>query len=52
MVGRNPLWVAKEHGHRITTMLSVYAAWIEGAVETNVAVITHLGPIHNGILND
>jgi hypothetical protein len=39
MVGRNPLLVAKEHGHRITTMLSVYAAWIEGAVETDVAAI-------------
>jgi hypothetical protein len=26
MVGRNPLLVAKEHGHRISTMLSVYAA--------------------------
>ena len=26
MIGRNPLLVAKEHGHRLTTMLSVYAA--------------------------
>ena len=31
MVGRNPLLVAKEHGHRPTTMLSVYAAWTEGS---------------------
>jgi hypothetical protein len=29
MIGRNPLLVAKEHGHRLTTMLSVYAAWTE-----------------------
>jgi integrase len=33
MVGRNPLWVAKQHGHSITTMLRAYAAWAEGAVE-------------------
>jgi hypothetical protein len=39
MVGRNPLLVAKEHGHRPTTMLSVYAAWIEGAVEADIAAI-------------
>ena len=39
MIGRNPLLVAKEHGHRLTTMLSVYAAWAEGAVETDTAVI-------------
>lgn len=39
MIGRNPLWVAKEHGHRPTTMFSVYAAWTEGAVESDVAAI-------------
>jgi hypothetical protein len=39
MVGRNPLLVAKEHGHRLTTMLSVYAAWAEGAVESDLAAI-------------
>ena len=39
MVGRNPLLVAKEHGHRPTTMLSVYAAWTEGAVEADIAAI-------------
>jgi integrase len=36
MVGRNPLWVAKQHGHSITTMLRAYAAWAEGAVETDI----------------
>jgi integrase len=30
MVGRNVLWVAKQHGHSIHTMLRVYAAWTEG----------------------
>ena len=39
MIGRNPLLVAKDHGHRLTTMLSVYAAWAEGAVEADIAAI-------------
>ena len=39
MLGRNPLRVAKEHGHRISTMFSVYAAWIEGAVEADIGAI-------------
>jgi hypothetical protein len=39
MLGRNPLWVALQHGHRIATMLSVYAAWVEGARECDIAVI-------------
>ena len=33
MVGKNPLWVAKQHGHSVQTMLEVYAAWTEGAKE-------------------
>lgn len=39
MIGKNPLWVAKQHGHSIETMLRVYAAWAEGAVEADVAAI-------------
>src|ERR1700693_5848705 len=39
MVGKNPLWVAKQHGHSIFTMLRVYAAWAEGAVETDIETI-------------
>lgn len=39
MVGKNPLWVAKQHGHSISTMLRVYAAWAEGAVESDVEAI-------------
>jgi len=39
MVGRNPLLVAKEHGHRLTTMFSVYAAWTEGALEADIVAI-------------
>jgi len=30
MIGRNLLSVARQHGHSAATMLSVYAAWIEG----------------------
>ena len=39
MIGRNPLLVSKEHGHRILTMLTVYAAWTEGAVEADIVRI-------------
>jgi integrase len=39
MVGKNPLWVAKQHGHSISTMLRVYAAWAEGAVESDIDAI-------------
>ena len=39
MIGRSPLLVAKEHGHRVTTMLSVYAAWTEGAPESDIIAI-------------
>jgi hypothetical protein len=39
MVGRNALLVAKEHGHRPLTMLTVYAAWTEGAPEHDIRAI-------------
>jgi hypothetical protein len=39
MIGRNPLLVAKEHGHRLTTMLTVYAGWPEDAVEADILAI-------------
>ena len=39
MLGKNGLWVAKQHGHSIITMLRIYAAWTEGAVEADVAAI-------------
>jgi integrase len=39
MIGKNPLWVAKQHGHSIATMLRVYAAWAEGAVESDIEAI-------------
>ena len=39
MASKNPLWVAKQHGHSITTMLRVYAAWAEDMVESDVDAI-------------
>ena len=39
MIGRNPLWVAKQHGHSIATMLRVYAAWTEGAIQADIEAI-------------
>lgn len=39
MGGKNILWVAKQHGHSTVTMLRTYAAWVEGAVDTDVEAI-------------
>jgi hypothetical protein len=39
MLGKNVLWVAKQHGHSIMTMLRTYASWTEGAVEADVQAI-------------
>jgi integrase len=36
MIGRSALWVARQHGHSIATMLRAYAAWAEGAVEADL----------------
>jgi hypothetical protein len=39
MAGKNPLWVAKQHGHSTATMLRAYAAWAEGTAEVDVEAI-------------
>ena len=39
MIGKKLLWVAKQHGHSVTTMLNMYAAWTEGAKESDVEAI-------------
>jgi hypothetical protein len=31
MLGKDLLWGAKQHGHRVEVMLRMYAAWIEGS---------------------
>src|SRR5262249_49456440 len=40
MIGKNPLWVAKQHGHSVQTMLDTYAAWTEGAKESDIEAIS------------
>ncbi len=42
MIGKNPLWVAKQHGHSVRTMLEIYATWAEGAVESDIETIKRL----------
>jgi hypothetical protein len=39
MIGRSALWVARQHGHSIATMLRAYAAWAEGAIEADLEAI-------------
>ena len=39
MIGKNPLWVSKQHGHSVTTMLRVYTAWAEDAIEADIESI-------------
>ncbi len=36
MTGRSSIWVARQHGHSISTMLRFYAAWADGAPESDV----------------
>jgi integrase len=38
-LGRNPLWVAQQHGHSLLTMLRVCAAWTREAAESEVHAI-------------
>jgi len=45
MIGKNLLWVAKNHGHSVTTMLTDYAAWIEEAQDADIEAIHELQPI-------
>jgi integrase len=39
MLGKNLLWVAKQHGHSVEVMLRMYAAWLEGATESDIRAI-------------
>jgi len=36
MLGKNLLWVAKQHGHSVEVMLRMYAAWLEGATDADI----------------
>ena len=39
MLGKNLLWVAKQHGHSVEVMLRMYAAWLDGATDTDFYAI-------------
>jgi hypothetical protein len=39
MQGKNLLWVAKQHGHSVEVMLRMYAAWLEGATDSDIHAI-------------
>jgi hypothetical protein len=39
MLGRNLLWVAKQHGHSVEVMLRMYAAWLDGATAADIQAI-------------
>jgi site-specific recombinase XerD len=39
MIGKNPLFVSRQHGHSVTTMWRTYAAWMDGALETDIALV-------------
>jgi flavorubredoxin len=39
MLGKNLLWVAKQHRHSVEVMLRMYAAWIEGATDADIQMI-------------
>lgn len=39
MLGKNLLWVAKQNGHSVQTMLEVYGTWIEGSQQADLEAI-------------
>jgi hypothetical protein len=39
MLGKNLLWVAKQHGHSVEAMLRMYAAWLDGATAADIQAI-------------
>jgi integrase len=39
MIGKNPLFVARQHGHSLVTMWRTYAAWMDGAFESDIDLI-------------
>jgi hypothetical protein len=39
MLGKNLLWVAKQHGHSVQMMFSTYAARFEGTDQSDIEAI-------------
>jgi len=39
MIGKNPLWCSRQHGHSVQVMYSRYGVWIEGANQADIEII-------------
>jgi hypothetical protein len=39
MIGKKPLLVSNQHGHSVTTMWRTYAALMDGALQSDIALI-------------
>ena len=39
MIGKKPLLVAHKHGHSLVTMWRTYAAWMDGALESDIGLV-------------
>jgi integrase len=39
MIGKNPLFVARQHWHSLVTMWHTYAGWMDGAIESDIGLI-------------
>src|SRR6266702_6469555 len=39
MIGKNLMWCARQHGHSVQVMLTMYGAWIEGSPEADIDAI-------------
>jgi hypothetical protein len=41
MSGKNPLLVARQHGHSVETMWRIYSGWMDDAPESDIEAIKH-----------
>jgi len=39
MLGKNPLWIADQHGHSPLVMLRTYAKWLRGTSQADIAAL-------------
>jgi hypothetical protein len=39
MIGKDPLFVARQHGHSLVTMWRTYVAWMDGALESDIGLL-------------
>jgi hypothetical protein len=50
VIGKSPLLVTRQHGHSVETMWRTYAAWMDGAVESDIALIKAAMVGHKSII--